>query len=51
LRLRSSAEDEQWEHAEGENRDPMRPHRIAVGVERQTWTDIRLAQPTVLEGF
>ena len=51
LRLRSTAEDEQWEHAEGENRDPMRPHRIAVGVERQTWTDIRLAQPTVLEGF
>jgi len=27
LRLRSTAEDEQWEHAEGENRDPMRPHR------------------------
>jgi len=27
LRLRSAAEDEQCEHAESENRDPMQPHR------------------------
>jgi len=50
LRLRSTAEDEQWEHTEGENRSDATAS-IAVGVERQTWTDIRLAQPTVLEGF